>query len=81
MFRDLLLYYTAECIIHIPNFITNAEVLGLNVADLGNGTYKVGNDTYKIVCDMANPAVGDIGGAAVKTAVDAAKGGVAEGKK
>jgi hypothetical protein len=71
--RDLVSYYTGACIAKTANFITNAEVLGLNLADRSVSTYGA-------YAGMATP-VGAAGGVAVLTAVDAVKGAVAAGKR
>ncbi|EED90953.1 predicted protein [Thalassiosira pseudonana CCMP1335] len=71
--KDLINYYTTACLSRVPDFISNAEVLGLNVVDstaLNLGTW----------FGLATP-FGAGGGIAAVTAVDVVKGAVNAGKR
>ena len=70
--KDLVNYYTKACLSRVPNFISNAEVLGINVADSTAVTY----GTW-----IGITSLGAGGGVAAIAGVDAVKGAVAAGKR
>ncbi len=70
--KDLVNYYTKACLSRVPNFISNAEVLGMNVADSTAVTY----GTW-----IGITSLGAGGGVAAIAGVDAVKGAVAAGKR
>jgi hypothetical protein len=69
--NDLLLYYTRACLSRVPGFISNAEVLGVNVVTTTATTYGAWG---------AAGMGGAYGGVAAVAAIDAAKGVMAVGK-
>ncbi|CAB9503791.1 expressed unknown protein [Seminavis robusta] len=71
--KDIANHYIVLCLKNFPGFITNSEVLGLSVVDMGLNTY----GTY---LGLATP-FGAAGGLAAIAAVDTVKGAVAAGKK
>jgi len=71
--RDIINYYTIACLSRVPEFISNAEVLGLNVIDNTAATW--GN-----FAGLATPFGGFAGLAAV-VGVDAVKNTVSAGKR
>jgi len=71
--KDLINFYTLACLSRVPEFISNAEVLGLNVIDNTAATW--GN-----FAGLATPFGGFAGLAAV-VGVDAVKNTVSAGKR
>mmetsp|Transcript_1493 Transcript_1493/g.2467 ORF Transcript_1493/g.2467 Transcript_1493/m.2467 type:complete len:961 (-) Transcript_1493:336-3218(-) len=71
--KDVINYYTMACLSRVPEFISNAEVLGLNVVDNTAATW--GN-----FVGLATPFGGFTGLAAV-VGVDAVKNTVSAGKR
>lgn len=69
--KDLINYYTMACLSRVPEFISNAEVLGLNVVD--NTAATLGN--------FAGIAFGGFAGLAAVVGVDAVKNTVSAGKR
>jgi len=70
--KDLMYYYTKACLSRVPNFVSNAEVLGINVMDSTAVTY----GTW-----LGISSLGAGGGVAAVAGVDAVKGAVAAGKR
>lgn len=70
--KDLINYYTKACLSRVPNFVSNAEVLGINVVDSTAVTY----GTW-----LGISSLGAGGGVAAVAGVDAVKGAVAAGKR
>ena len=70
--KDLVNYYVSACISRAPGFISNAEVLGINVVDSTASTYGAW---------LGLGALGAGGGLAAIAAVDSVKGAVAAGKR
>lgn len=70
--KDLIHYYTKACLSRVPNFVSNAEVLGINVVDSTAVTY----GTW-----LGISSLGAGGGVAAVAGVDAVKGAVAAGKR
>ena len=70
--KDLVNYYTKACLSKVPNFISNAEVLGISLADSTAVTY----GTW-----IGIASLGAGGGVAAIAGVDAVKGAVAAGKR
>ncbi|CAJ1953996.1 unnamed protein product [Cylindrotheca closterium] len=71
--RDLLRHYTRHILQKFPGFITNAEVLGVNVFDSGASTY----GSWMLSATHFGP----LGGMAAVAGVDAVKGAIAAGKR
>ena len=71
--KDIISYYTLACLAKAPEFISNAEVLGLNVLDLTASTW--GN-----FLGLATP-LGAVTGVAAVVGVDAVKNAVNAGKR
>ena len=76
---DLINYYTARVLTRVPGFITNAEVLGLNVFD--NTAGLLSNFAGLASGGALGSALGAGAGVAAVTAVDAIKGAVDAGKR
>lgn len=74
--KDLASYYIARILTRVPGFITNAEVLGLNVFD--NATGMLSN--WAGIATLGT-TLGAGAGVAAVTAVDAIKGAVDAGKR
>ena len=72
--RDLIRYYSQACLSRVPDFITNAEVLGLNIVDSTASTWGA-------FLGYTTPFMGPLGGVAAIGAVDAVKGAIEKGKK
>lgn len=70
--KDLINYYTKACLSRVPNFVSNAEVLGINLVDSTAVTY----GTW-----LGISSLGAGGGVAAVAGVDAVKGAVAAGKR
>jgi hypothetical protein len=72
--KDLINYYVAACLSRVPGFISNADVLGVNVVDGAASTYGawLGLGMFG--------TLGGFGGVAAITAVDGVKGAVRAGK-
>lgn len=75
--KHLVNYYTKACLSRAPDFITNAEVLGLNIVDSTTGLWA----TWAGVGLGLGSAFGAGAGVAAITAVDAIKGSVDAGKR
>lgn len=71
--KDIISYYTLACLAKAPEFISNAEVLGLNVLDSTMGTW--GN-----FLGVATP-FGAVTGVEAVVGVDAVKNAVNAGKR
>ena len=71
--KDIISYYTLACLAKAPEFISNAEVLGLNVLDSTASTW--GN-----FLGLATP-FGAVTGVAAVVGVDAVKNAVNAGKR
>lgn len=71
--KDIISYYTLACLAKAPEFISNAEVLGLNVLDSTASTW--GN-----FLGLATP-FGTVTGVAAVVGVDAVKNAVNAGKR
>jgi hypothetical protein len=71
--KDIINYYTVACLSKVPTFISNAEVLGLNVVDSTAAT-------WANFAGLATPWGGLTGLAAV-VGVDAVKNTVSAGKR
>jgi hypothetical protein len=46
--KDVINYYVMECLARVPTFISNAEVLGLNIADSTAGEYPCAR--HRVMC-------------------------------
>jgi len=75
--KDLTNYYTKACLSRAPQFISNAEVLGLNVVDSTTGLWA----TWAGAGLGLGSAFGAGAGVAAITGVDAIKGAVDAGKR
>mmetsp|Transcript_12325 Transcript_12325/g.18011 ORF Transcript_12325/g.18011 Transcript_12325/m.18011 type:complete len:904 (+) Transcript_12325:156-2867(+) len=75
--KDLVNHYVSACVKKFPDFATNAEVLGVNIVDIGTNTY---GTILGMTGTMAGP-FGAVGGVAVMVSVDAVRGTVSAGKK
>jgi hypothetical protein len=73
--KDVVNYYTKACLSRVPDFISNAEVLGLNIVDSTAGMLS----TWAGMGIMGSLGAG--AGVAAITAVDAVKGAVDAGKR
>mmetsp|Transcript_9824 Transcript_9824/g.17850 ORF Transcript_9824/g.17850 Transcript_9824/m.17850 type:complete len:894 (-) Transcript_9824:48-2729(-) len=75
--KDLMNYYTKACLSRAPDFISNAEVLGLNIVDSTTGLWA----TWAGSGLGLGSAFGAGTGVAAITAFDAIKGAVDAGKR
>ena len=73
--KVLIDYYAGACLSRVPGFISNADVLGINVVDHAASTYGtiLGQGIY-------GTYAGVMGGAAAIAAVDGVKGAIRAGK-
>jgi hypothetical protein len=73
--KVLIDYYAGACLYKVPGFISNADVLGINVVDHATSTYGtlLGQGLY-------GTYMGAIGGTAAIAAVDGVKGAIRAGK-
>lgn len=73
--KVLIDYYAGACLYKVPGFISNADVLGINVVDHAASTYGtlLGQGLY-------GTYMGAIGGTAAIAAVDGVKGAIRAGK-
>jgi len=77
--NDLVKYYSGAVLRYVPNFITNAEVLGANVADTAMTSY--GATLGAATMGSLGSAAGGVGGLIAVTAFDGVKSIASFGKK
>ena len=80
--KDLIMHFTQVIAGRVSGFISNIEVLGLNVVDsaASDGAQYLGTFIFH-VGPMLGPAVGPMIGVAAIAGVDAVKSSIAEGKR
>jgi len=70
--KDLLEFYTAECLSQTPEFLQNAELLGINVKSAG---------AFSLGAHFIPSPIGPFVGVAAVVGVDAVRGSIEAGKR